>query len=174
MIPHRAYDSAINGFAADLSVAEQAALRADPRVTMVAPDRSRLSIPPSESATDRLGPATLGLTGRALSPIEARVPQGLPRGIRRIGATESPTAGIDSRGPDANIDVANMSFAGPGVDDGNCGRAIGDPIHLAICRATAAGVVLVAAAGNESVDAATLVPTASEFYSSARSAIRSS
>jgi subtilisin family serine protease len=47
------------------------------------------------------------------------------------------------------IEVANMSFGGPGLpDDGNCGRDVGDALHLAICRSVAAGVTYTAAAGN--------------------------
>jgi len=61
------------------------------------------------------------------------------------------------------IDVANMSFSGPGVDTGTCGLAgdqIVDPFHVAICGLVQAGVVVVASAGNESVDAASWAPAA--------------
>jgi subtilisin family serine protease len=58
------------------------------------------------------------------------------------------------------IKVVNMSLSGPGANDGNCGNTSGDPLHQAICRATAAGVTFVAAAGNSGVDFSTSVPAA--------------
>jgi subtilisin len=63
----------------------------------------------------------------------------------------------------AEIDVVNMSFSGPGVDTGTCGVAdhgIVDPFHAAICALVQTGVVAVASAGNESVDAASWTPAA--------------
>ncbi len=36
-----------------------------------------------------------------------------------------------------------------GTPDGVCGRSARDPLHLAVCRATARGVTLVVAAGND-------------------------
>ena len=47
-----------------------------------------------------------------------------------------------------NIGVANMSVAGSGANDNNCGNSNNDPYHRAICRSVAAGVTYVAAAGN--------------------------
>jgi subtilisin family serine protease len=70
--------------------------------------------------------------------------------------------------PGNDIAVANYSGANlPGeselVDDQNCGLSNGDAVHLAICRATSAGVVWVNAAGNESLDiACCLTPTYDE------------
>jgi hypothetical protein len=58
------------------------------------------------------------------------------------------------------IDVANMSLGGPGSDDGHCGRRNHDPIHFAICESVKAGVVYVAAAGNDSVDVKDQIPAA--------------
>jgi len=66
------------------------------------------------------------------------------------------------------VDVANMSFGGqpdgspPGqrFDDLTCGRSTADTFHAAICRASARGVVLVAAAGNDSIDATQVIPAA--------------
>ena len=60
----------------------------------------------------------------------------------------------------ATIDVVNMSIAFLGSDDGRCGRVSGQALHEAICRVTAAGVTVIAAAGNDGVDAATYVPAA--------------
>jgi subtilisin len=60
----------------------------------------------------------------------------------------------------ATIEVANMSFSGAGVDRGRCGGRKKDPLHAAVCRATAAGVTLVASAGNAGVDLADYVPAA--------------
>jgi subtilisin len=57
-----------------------------------------------------------------------------------------------------DVGVANMSFftVDPlgrySRDDGNCGNTNGDPLHQAVCRATARGLVLVAAAGNSTQD----------------------
>ena len=50
--------------------------------------------------------------------------------------------------PALNIKVANMSLAGAGVNDNNCGRINKDAEHQAICSATAAGVTFVVSAGN--------------------------
>lgn len=57
------------------------------------------------------------------------------------------------------IGVANLSLGGPGaVDDANCGRTAGDPLHLAICRLAGANVTPVVAAGNDGADFATDSP----------------
>lgn len=67
------------------------------------------------------------------------------------------------------IDVANMSLAGAGNVIGPCldKRAVKrdkgvrvDRVHQLICRATAKGVVFVAAAGNDSADASAYTPAA--------------
>ncbi len=62
------------------------------------------------------------------------------------------------------IEVANLSLGDDDRDNGNCGdySAPGrsDPLHQAICRVADAGVVIVAAAGNESMDARRSVPAA--------------
>jgi subtilisin family serine protease len=62
--------------------------------------------------------------------------------------------------PSNDIAVANMSLAFPGADDGRCGLANQDVLHLAICRSVAAGVSYVAGAGNAAVDLAGAVPAA--------------
>ena len=60
--------------------------------------------------------------------------------------------------PTDDIAVANMSLSAGREDDGNCGRTNQDALHLAICNAAAAGIVSVAAAGNEGVDLASSAP----------------
>jgi subtilisin len=76
-----------------------------------------------------------------------------------VGAASKLLCGIDWVTAHADvIDVANMSLAGKGRDDGNCGLSRNDPIHQAICGSVAAGVTYVAAAGNESVEAALSIP----------------
>ena len=47
--------------------------------------------------------------------------------------------------------VANLSFGGPIAGASECGTG-DEPLHEAICRATAAGVTFVVAAGNDGVD----------------------
>jgi subtilisin family serine protease len=71
------------------------------------------------------------------------------------GTTRELLCGVDwvasTRGdgdPGNDIDVANISLGGKGVDDGACGRQTGDPLHRAVCQAVAAGITFVAAAGN--------------------------
>lgn len=59
-----------------------------------------------------------------------------------------------------DIAVANMSLGQKGNDDGNCGRSSHDALHVAVCAATAAGVTVVAAAGNASTDLQLFVPAA--------------
>jgi len=59
-----------------------------------------------------------------------------------------------------NIKVVNMSLGGQGSGDGNCGSTDGDAFHTAVCRVTAAGVTVVAAAGNDGADLANSTPAA--------------
>jgi subtilisin len=59
-----------------------------------------------------------------------------------------------------NIKVANMSLGGSGSNDNNCGNTNSDALHKAICKATAAGVTFVVAAGNSSANFAGFVPAA--------------
>ena len=59
-----------------------------------------------------------------------------------------------------NIKVVNMSLGGEGADSGDCGAANEDVFHAAVCRVTAAGVTVVAAAGNSGSDLATSTPAA--------------
>jgi len=95
------------------------------------------------------------------------------------GAWSSIIAGIDyvteKRNEGINIKVANMSLGGcasvvfiwcvlePPPGNNDCGRVNGtveDPLHLAICNSTAAGVVYSVAAGNDDEDALYFVPAA--------------
>ena len=56
------------------------------------------------------------------------------------------------------IEAVNMSVAKSGSDDRNCGVTNKDAMHKAICRLVAAGVTVVAAAGNNSFNASRLIP----------------
>jgi subtilisin len=60
--------------------------------------------------------------------------------------------------PTNDIRIANMSLAGPGSDDGDCGRTNKDAVHTAICASIATGVIYVVAAANDNVDVATRFP----------------
>ncbi len=66
---------------------------------------------------------------------------------------------VAANGSRLNIRVVNMSLAvSPSSNDDNCGRSNQDPLHTAICNATAAGMTFVAAAGNQGVDVANVAP----------------
>ncbi len=56
------------------------------------------------------------------------------------------------------FEAVNMSVTKPGSDDGNCGLTNHDPLHQAICRVVAGGITVVAAAANDSHNAAKNVP----------------
>jgi len=56
------------------------------------------------------------------------------------------------------FEAVNMSVAKTGKDDGNCGLANADLVHQAVCRLVASGVTVVAAAGNNSFNAANMIP----------------
>jgi len=67
------------------------------------------------------------------------------------GSDASVLCGIEwmtTVGKALGVRVANLSAGTFGEDDGNCGQTNADPIHLAICHATAAGALFVVAAGN--------------------------
>ncbi|MEW6225931.1 MAG: S8 family serine peptidase [Chloroflexota bacterium] len=74
-------------------------------------------------------------------------------GLDWIAAMRDPS---DSSRP--LFEAVNMSVAKSGSDDGNCGNTNNDILHKAICRLVASGVTVVAAAGNNSFNAAKLVP----------------
>jgi subtilisin family serine protease len=59
-----------------------------------------------------------------------------------------------------NIKVVNMSLGDHGSDDRHCGATDNDAFHAAVCRVTAAGVMVVSAAGNDGGDLAQNVPAA--------------
>jgi hypothetical protein len=56
------------------------------------------------------------------------------------------------------FEAVNMSVAKTGTDDHNCGLTNRDLMHQAVCRLVASGVTVVAAAGNNSFNAARLIP----------------
>jgi subtilisin len=61
--------------------------------------------------------------------------------------------------------VANMSFGGTGTKQGTCaadgdGSTADDSLHDAVCNARNEGVIFAAAAGNDGLDAETVVPAA--------------
>jgi subtilisin family serine protease len=56
------------------------------------------------------------------------------------------------------IEAVNMSVAKAGKDDNNCGYTNDDVMHKAVCRVVAAGITVVAAAGNNHFNAANLKP----------------
>jgi subtilisin len=56
------------------------------------------------------------------------------------------------------IEAVNMSVTKWGTDDRNCGFTNNDILHQAICRVTAAGITVVAAAANDHINAAKRVP----------------
>jgi subtilisin len=75
------------------------------------------------------------------------------------GTTSSFICGVDWVAAHAAIvEVANMSLVIGYADDGNCGYTAIDPLHQAVCALVAAGVTVVAAAGNDAMDAAFTAP----------------
>jgi len=67
------------------------------------------------------------------------------------GSLSNVICGLDwvaNHATDENIKVVNMSLGDEGSDDGHCGQTNDDAFHAAVCRVTAAGVTVVAAAGN--------------------------
>jgi subtilisin len=79
------------------------------------------------------------------------------------GSTSAVICGVDwvtANAGSTGIKVANMSLAGVGADDGNCGRTNGDALHLAICNSVVKGVTYVAAAGNAGRSITGTIPAA--------------
>jgi subtilisin family serine protease len=56
------------------------------------------------------------------------------------------------------FEAVNMSVTKAGSDDHNCGFTNNDPLHQAICRVVAGGITVVAAAANDSHNAAKNIP----------------
>ena len=56
------------------------------------------------------------------------------------------------------FEAVNMSVTKDGSDDHNCGLTNNDPLHQAICRVTAGGITVVAAAANDSHSASRNIP----------------
>ena len=56
------------------------------------------------------------------------------------------------------FEAVNMSVTKAGSDDHNCGLTNNDPLHQAICRVVAGGITVVAAAANDSHNAAKNIP----------------
>ncbi len=56
------------------------------------------------------------------------------------------------------FEAVNMSVTKAGSDDHNCGFSNNDPLHQAICRVVAGGITVVAAAANDSHNAAKNIP----------------
>jgi subtilisin len=69
------------------------------------------------------------------------------------------TAQRDARDPTRPmVEAVNMSEDKPGSDDRNCGLTNHDLMHRAVCRLVASGVTVAVAAGNNSFNAARLIP----------------
>ena len=56
------------------------------------------------------------------------------------------------------FEAVNMSVTKAGSDDQNCGFTNKDPLHQAVCRVVAGGITVVAAAANDSHNAALNIP----------------
>ena len=76
-----------------------------------------------------------------------------------VGSTSNVVCGIDfitgtrfDADSTNDVAVANMSLGFKLSDDGNCGATRKDALHSAVCRAVAAGITIVASAGNETTD----------------------
>jgi subtilisin len=86
-------------------------------------------------------------------------------GANGSGLTSQVICGIDwvtatrtDANPDNDIAVANMSLGSNAPPNANCGRDVGDAMHIAICNSVAAGVTYVVAAGNSGADEQNFVP----------------
>jgi subtilisin family serine protease len=86
-------------------------------------------------------------------------------GSNGSGLTSQVICGIDwvtatrsDDDPGNDIGVANMSLGSGGSPNTNCGRDVGDAMHIAICNSVAAGVTYVVAAGNSGGDEQSFTP----------------
>lgn len=204
----RRFHHVVRGFAARLSARQVAALRTDPEVASVTPDRpvSAASIPTgvrrigAVNGTSTRGASSVGIavidTGIDLDHPDLDVKAGTSctgsatpdddnghgthvagtiagEGVEGVygvapGSDVYPVKVLDSGGSGwdswvicgldwvaqnaaaKNIRVANMSLGGDGTTSA-CGDHR-DPLHEAVCRATAAGVTMAVAAGNDGRD----------------------
>jgi subtilisin len=88
-------------------------------------------------------------------------------GANGSGLTSQVICGIDwvtatrtDANPTNDIAVANMSLGSSSAPSGDCGRGVGDAMHIAICNSVAAGVTYVVAAGNSGADEQNFAPAA--------------
>ncbi|GAA1626821.1 S8 family serine peptidase [Georgenia ruanii] len=131
---------------------------------------------PGNALSDTIGHGTM-VAGVAAAKDNAIGVVGTAPGARVWSARVVDSAGMISRAalvcaidwvtstrtdadPNNDIAVANMSIAGPGADDGQCGNADGDAVHVAVCGSVKAGVAYVVAAGNATSDVAGTMPAA--------------
>jgi subtilisin family serine protease len=94
--------------------------------------------------------------GARLWGVRVADPEGLIEDADLICGLEWLVAG------EADIEVANMSLSGPGENINACrgSSAAWDALQYAICAAVGRGITMVASAGNEGMDASTLIPGA--------------
>ncbi|HUG47859.1 MAG TPA: S8 family serine peptidase [Candidatus Limnocylindria bacterium] len=100
--PKHVYDSAVGGFAANLSAAQLRQVRNDPAVAFVMPD-----------AQVSLDDGLVGDGGVAGIRITTSDSPRMPAGIVRVGATKNPIAGIAGDGGRVDADIAILDT---GVD----------------------------------------------------------
>jgi hypothetical protein len=74
-----------------------------------------------------------------------------------VGTSSSLIAALDYVVRRGDIEVVNMSLAGQRTGASSCGSTQ-DTVHLAVCRVYNRGVLMVAAAGNNSADAGSFFP----------------
>jgi subtilisin family serine protease len=86
-----------------------------------------------------------------VSPVKVLAADGSGSFSQIICGIEWVTATRTDADPSNDIAVANMSLGGPGQRVAPCATTT-DPMHLAICESTAAGVTYVVAAGNDGWD----------------------
>ncbi len=86
-------------------------------------------------------------------------------GSNGSGLTSQVVCGIDwvtatrtDTNPNNDIAVANMSLGSSSAPTADCGRAVGDAMHIAICNSVATGVTYVVAAGNSGADEQNFAP----------------
>jgi subtilisin len=101
--------------------------------------------------------------GAQLWAVRVLRPDGSGSTSRVICGLDFVTATRTDSDPRNDIAVANLSLGGPRnqLRDGDC-ASTRLPMHLAVCRAVRAGVVVVASAGNDGVDLASEEPAAYE------------